>query len=168
MAKRTEDHIQDEVRRRISQYHAAAGVPSGDIAKEVLYLLPSEFVRAYLELFWRALGEPVSPQGDGGKDEGRIKARGISKSPMNTRNIPAAQAGRKYVQSVWPVRDEKAMDAKVKLDRQLVRAAEKTWRELGGPSELRGNAASKNSQQRRCGECGQFQGPGWLRCPFHE
>lgn len=161
MAKRTEDHIQDEVRRRIVAYHAAAGVPRQNIALEVLFLLPPEFVRAYQELFWQAVSDPISPQGDGGKDEGRIKAKGTSRDPMRARSMGGAAPGKRYIQSNWPVRDPRAADAKSKLDRSLVRSVTRVL------SELRGTQVDEQVKQRRCGECGQFLKAEWLRCPFH-
>ena len=168
MSKKTEDHINDEVRRRLADYMASAGVPRGNIALEVLYLLPSEFVRAYTDLFWQAVGDPISPQGDGGKDEGRIKAKGISSSPMNTRKMRAAQSGgKRFVQRVWPVKNEAAMDAKLKLDRLLVRSVEKAHQSLRGVGQDRSGPEEVDERVKACRSCGQYQNKSWLRCPFH-
>jgi hypothetical protein len=169
VSKKTEDHIQDEVRRRLAAHHAAAGVPSQQIALEVLFLLPSEFVRAYSELFWKALGDPISPQGDGGKDEGRVKARGISNSPMNTRKMRGAQSGgKRFVARVWPVRSEEAVKAKNNLDKRLIRAVEDAHKTLRTAQDRSGQVDDEAAGAvKQCQSCGVLQNRTWLRCPFH-
>lgn len=165
MAKTVEDRIEDEVRRRISELLSSAGVARSRLSQEILFLLPPEFVRMYRDLFDRALGDPIARAGDGGKDEGRIKASGKSKDAMRTRSMgPAAGGGKRFVAGSWPVRSEAALEEKRKLDRSIIRAVERAMGAAGGgkPSHPQGNTLTK-----QCPECGKIQASEWLRCPFH-
>src|SRR5688572_21341706 len=132
MARTVEDRIEDEVRRRLSEAGASAGLAKARLSQEVLFLLPPEFVRLYQDLFDRALGDPVQRAGDGGKDAGRLKASGKSKDPMRARSRAGAAHGKRFVAGVWPIRSELALEEKQRLDRAIIRAAEKAVRALRG------------------------------------
>lgn len=163
MAKTFEDRVSEEVSKRLASAASAAGVDRGRIEIEVLFLLPPEFVRRYRELFDRALADPIRPTGDGGKDEGRVRAPGRNGDSLNTRSMRAAQPGKRYVAGVWPVRDEAALEAKKRLDKKLVRMA------LEALELVSARAAALESQKppTQCTTCGLFQRPEWVRCPFH-
>lgn len=168
MPKKTEDVIEDEVRRRLTSIASAAGLSRGRIELEVLFLLPSEFVRMYRELFDFALADPVNPIGDGGKDEGRVKARGTARDPMKARSMSgAAGGGKRFVAGAWPVRSEYALEAKRRLDKRLlasvVKALDEARQGVRGPL-ARSNGDFSNPQ---CDSCGRIQSPNWVRCPFH-
>lgn len=173
MAKTHEDRVQDEVRRRMTDLASAAGVDRGRIDLEVLFLLPSEFVRGYRRLFSEALADPVSPIGDGGKDEGRIKAAGKPADPMKARSMGGASGGSKrFVAGAWPIRDEKALELKVRLDRKilgLIRESLDTLsRERSGNGDIGAGAPGGQTVPLRCDQCGAFLAAAWKRCPFHD
>jgi len=161
MPKQFEDRVSEEVNRRLSQAASSAGVDRGRIEIEILFLLPPEFVRRYRELFDRALADPIKPSTDGGKDEGRLKASGRPDDPMKARSMGAAQHGKKFVAGVWPIRDETALEAKRRLDRQLTRAVEEALATIGAAPSIMSPAAI------RCNQCGFFQKADWIRCPYH-
>jgi hypothetical protein len=213
MPKSLEDKIEERARRRYRDMLASAGVSEADIGKEILFLLPTEFVRMYQELWDLAYGEVLGSPGGGGRDEGRIKRSGSAKgkgSEMKTRKMSgAAGGGKRYTPHATIIRREEAVDAKIKLDRKLVRAAETALKQsreqtnvadatgspigAAGQAEVKANSAvpahsdpnrtkgthvpdsretahgrSGNSRTLQCSDCGQFQGPTWIRCPFHE
>jgi hypothetical protein len=163
MPKAFEDRVAEEVNKRLAQAASAAGVDRGRVEIEVLFLLPPEFVRKYRELFDRALSDPIKPNLDSGKDEGRIKASGKPADPMKARSMGAASPGKRFVAGAWPIRDEKALEVKRKLDKRLVTLAT-------GALELvsiRAAGIDNIPTPSRCPDCGLFQKPEWLRCPFH-
>lgn len=161
MPKQFEDRVAEEVNKRLSQAASSAGVDRGRVEIEVLFLLPPEFVRRYRELFDRALADPVRPSSDGGKDEGRLKASGRPNDPMKARSMGAAGHGKKFVAGAWPVRDESALEAKRRLDKQLVRLIGEALATIGVSHDI------VPRPQRRCITCGFFQKPDWQRCPYH-
>src|SRR5262245_60822938 len=116
MAKTLADKVEDEIRKRVANAAAAAGVDNGRIELETMWLLPSEFVRMYQELYHMALGPAVSSGTDGGKDEGRVKAPGKPRDELRVRSMAGAKPGKRYVNQVFPIRDEEALEAKRKLD----------------------------------------------------
>lgn len=206
MGKTIEDHKADDLRRRKQELMddpvfrailrdmtgTSAGVTSGRVAQEVLFLLPSEFVRMYTELFDKALTwSPTGGQSgpDGVADEGRQKASGSKrgKDPMNTRSQHAAKtSGKRFVERRWAVKSEGAFEQKKKLDRSLVRGAERAIRAaahedsvraslseetstaLTGNSSTNGTARNKPGGAPQCRECGRGFAAGWVRCPFHD
>ena len=166
MPKKTEDVIEDEVRRRITSIASAAGLSRGRVELEVLFLLPTEFVRMYRELFDMALSDPVNPIGDGGKDEGRVKARGTARDPMKARSMSgAAGGGKRFVAGAWPVRSEKALEEKRRLDKKLIRVVDQALSDARA-SGVRAPGPTTNGNPQ-CSSCGRIQSPNWVRCPFH-
>jgi hypothetical protein len=217
MPKSLEDRIEERARQRVRDILSSGGVPEADIGKEILFLLPIEFVRMYQELWDLVFGQGQSP-GGGGRDEGRIKRSGGAKgkgSEMKTRKMSGASgSGKRWKDKPEVVRSAEASAAKSRLDRKLVRAVETALKESRRKnnedgksgdetpkSELLGNGLVNhsgrtypsqpksdksdtvenplgngeatatgergNSRNRRCPECGSFQGPSWKRCPFH-
>jgi hypothetical protein len=162
MGKTFEDRVSEEVNKRIAQAASAAGVDRGRIEIEVLFLLPPEFVRRYRELFDRALADPVSPSTDGGKDEGRIKASGKPSDPMRARSMGAAGHSKRFVSGAWPIRSEQALEAKRRLDKRLILAVTQALDMIGAA-----DVEKITRPHPRCPDCGFFQKPEWLRCPYH-
>ena len=163
MPKAFEDRVAEEVNKRLAQAASAAGVDRGRVEIEVLFLLPPQFVRHYKEIFDRALADPIKPNLDSGKDEGRIKASGKPADPMKARSMGAAQPGKRFVAGAWPIRDERALEVKRKLDKRLVTL-------VTGALELvsmRAADTQGTTNSARCPDCGLFQRVEWLRCPFH-
>lgn len=164
MAKTHQDRVEDEVRRRIAQHAVSAGVDRGRIELEVLFLLPSNFVRQYQELFHMALEDPTGGKG-AGKDEGRIKASGKPKDKVRgtaADGSHSAKSGKRFVAGHWPIRSEAALSAKQKLDKELVAAVEKAIGAARNP-----NGTVPSGATRQCESCGRFQQAEWVRCPFH-
>src|SRR4051812_9240729 len=108
MGRNVQDAIEAQVRLRYSDLLASAGVDASRVALEVLYLLPPEFVRMYIELFDKSLSWSPQSAGGGGKDEGRVKASGKSRKDMgmHTREMPGAKAsGKRYRERNFAVSD---------------------------------------------------------------
>ncbi len=163
MPKTTEDRIEDEVRRRLTDYASAAGLSRGRVAQEVLFLLPPEFVRQYIALFDRALGDPISPSSDGGRDEGRIKAKGKPADELKARSMGgASKGGKRFVAGRWPVRSELALQQKSSVDRSIIRTVDNALAKLA-----RAGAGEPELASKVCSDCGRGQASGWQRCPFH-
>lgn len=163
-----EDRVEKEVRKRLTQAAAAAGVDRGRIELEILFLLPPEFVRRYRELFDRALADPIKPTTDGGKDEGKVKASGKSKDLIRARTMGAAAGGgKRFVQGAWPVRSEVALEAKRRLDKRITALVVEAL-EMVSPAGVVGAAGAENGNRPvRCDTCGIFQKLDWARCPYH-
>ena len=101
------DAIEREVQRRLTDYLVSAGVPQGRISLEVLYMLPTEFTRAYEELFSLSLKEGVTGgyhEGDGKRqvknEMSRLTGKGKTKKTIGSRflsdmgpKLPAAISG---------------------------------------------------------------------------
>lgn len=163
MPQKFEDRVETEVRRRLTRAAAAAGVDRGRIELEVLWQLPPEFVRLYRELFDRALADPIKPTSDGGKDEGRLKASGKPDDAMRARSMgPASSGGKRYVQGSWPIRDERALEAKRQVDRKITRIVDSALSSLRAPRHK-----SQTVPAPKCARCGKFQKIEWSRCPYH-
>lgn len=163
MPKTFEDRVAEEVNKRLTLAASSAGVDRGRIEIEVLFLLPPEFVRQYKELFDRALADPIKPTADGGKDEGRIKATGRTGDGLHVRTMGAAGGGKRFVAGSWPVRDERALELKRRLDRQLVGLVRDSLELVS----MRAGDLERQPPPPQCATCGLFQKPEWVRCPFH-
>jgi hypothetical protein len=159
--KNFDDRVAEEVNRRLTSAAASAGIDRGRIEIEVLFLLPPEFVRRYRDLFDRALADPIKPSSDGGKDEGRLKASGRPNDPMKARSMGAAAHGKKFVAGSWPIRNEAAVEAKRRLDKQLIRMVAEALATIGA-----GEGVGATTTYR-CSVCGFFQKAEWQRCPYH-
>lgn len=163
---------------------AGAGVGYNQIAKEVLFFLPRDFLDIYEEV-WHA--------GVAGKDDGGTGARGAAQAETGrvgkaaTRNVPGGMqissggAKRKGYKKYWVIADEEALELKDRLDKRLRGLArearaeladirsrrERASREgLAGEAEASGSANGSTAMDRsRCSECGRLIGAGWKFCP---
>lgn len=170
MAQTHNDRLMDEVRRRITEMTASAGVDRGRISLEVLFLLPARFMREYRYVFDAALDDPLKPQIDGGKDAGRIKAAGKPRDSMKARSMSGAKKeSRRTVSTYWPVKNEDYLRIKVNLDRQLVRAVTQAADEIRaiGAARRGGQTVLHHSEASQCATCGRFLREEWVRCPWH-
>lgn len=126
---------------------------------EVLYLLPEEFVREYIELFYKALKEDISGVNQGGEKNPIARAGDIGKKRRKTtrgkspdgsgemRDLPvpgsdrgAASGGKRY-RNHWIVRNEIAFEVKRRVDRRLLRIVGVCTREVG--NAMRGEGTGK-------------------------
>ena len=169
----TQDAVEREVRRRVADALAAAGVEGDRVATEVLYMLPPEFVRVYRQLFDMAL--KWSPRSGSGVTDEAAATRGLSgggkdrRDPLHARTVRAAQdsGGKRWRQMPWTVKSEAASEAKSRLDRNIVRAAQETLRELRSEPRPDGEENGQ-ARKKKCPTCGRGYASGWVRCPFHE
>jgi hypothetical protein len=142
MAKKAEDHYEQEVRRRYADMLAAAGIDAGRLSLEVLYLLPPEFVRMYTELFDKALSVSPTSAGPMGKDEGRVK-KAVRREGVGARESQI-KGTKKAHKKHWVVRSEPAMEAKRRLDRSLVRSVERALEQARRRDKVVIGAATKS------------------------
>jgi len=164
------DRVTDEVRRRMAEIAAAAGIDHGRLSIEVLFLLPPQFVRQYQWLFDQALDSPVRPQSDGGKDEGRVKAKGKPRDDLRARSMGGAKKSKRSVSGYWPIRDEEAVKIKALLDRRIVRAVNQAVEDLTSIRAARFSTVTVptgSSGIPQCEVCGKFLKEEWVRCPWH-
>ena len=146
-----EDHIEREVQRRLTDRLASAGVSQSRIALEVLFLLPPDFVRAYENLFNRALKEP-GLEGVGNRDAGSQVKRVSRKSRLSARGKTriaegaGAKAQSKRHRDYWIVRDERALKHKSLIDRRLRRMAREMFEQVEG--------VDQRLKPRPCDRCG--------------
>ena len=135
--------------RRFTDLMASAGIGTHQMAQEVLFHLPRDFVDLYEELFYRAFG---------GKDDGGVNARGQSaaENGILQKGKTAARkgVGKRYKRH-WIIADENAVSLKEKVDKRLRALAREVRLELEGEERAEG---------RRCAECGRMLGAGWKYC----
>jgi len=140
------DAIEREVRRRVSDYMASAGVPYGRIAVEILYMLPPDFVRAYRKVWDRALRPDVVSSGGAGGGGGIEKAKNSKNERSRQSWANGARHGKGYANH-WVVKDEEAMKLKGSADRKLGRLASELEEMLGKPKARAGEL------QVQCASC---------------
>jgi hypothetical protein len=149
--------------RRAVEALASAGVSQGRISHEVLYLLPPEFVRQYMELFEKALKEDTRGGGSGDPDAVTRSVPGGLKTPGRRPKKDAegnalpgsgtgARGGGKRYKTYWVIRNEDALEFKAQVDRKL--------RELS-----RDIARGKVKKAIRCRPCGRWGQDGMRFCP---
>jgi hypothetical protein len=177
--------VDDEVRRRLQQRLASGGVRQREVAFEVMWWLPREFVEAYERLFLRALSlgdEGVNPGGDG-VDEGRIVAK-VKAGLRGKAGSMAAQGGGKRYKTEWIVKDERALEVKARVDRRLRRLVDGVWDQVlkesrgSTPGETHGSRGGsggegielremgKGKVRKVCRECGKMMRDDFVRCPY--
>lgn len=118
--------VEDQVRRRLQDRLVSAGVRRGDVALEVLYWLPSEFLDEYSRLFLKALSLP-GDSGATGRDDnvvakvkGGIGPKGAKRGERGTAgSMRALGGGKRYYKGEWIVKDEIALEIKERVDRRL-------------------------------------------------
>lgn len=131
------DALDREVRRRVADLLASAGVDQGRISQEILWMLPPELVRTYRELWRRALRPDVQSSLQGSDPAGASKARNLpdSRTGGRTRQGWAAGASRgKRYATHWVVADERLLKIKSSADRKLRRIAAQLERALADPA----------------------------------
>jgi hypothetical protein len=172
----TNENIENQVRRRVADHLARAGVHERSVATEVLYLLPDTFVQAYMKLFERALGlGEGSSLGRGAGDEGQIKAKVKSSDVGKKVGAVGKGRGKRYHAGVWVVKDEKAFEVKRRIDKRLRRLVAEIERLMRGDLEgltmkcgeyveVRTGEGEKVRELLRGSGCGRFVEPEWDFC----
>lgn len=144
-------------RRLYIDYLASAGIDSGRLSVESLFMLPTEFVHAYSTLFHEALIgiDKGKSQGNRLDADAAVLTPGIQKYRGKRAMIGNRSAG-KVVNGHWLIRDEMAFEIKEKIDRKLVGLV----REVGQERSLRRGG-------RQCGgeSCRSFLKDDWRFCP---
>lgn len=136
-----EDRIENEVRKRMAERLSAAGVNRGRISLEVLYWLPADFVRVYMQVVEMAVrmdDSLSSAMGGSVGDEGKASIATVGGGPRKgktagglfTRTSGAhAKGGGRYMRH-WIVKDDNAMRLKASIDRRIRRAIEEAVRDF--------------------------------------
>lgn len=129
MGSKDLDLIEREVRRRLADLLASAGVDQGRISQEILWQLPPELVRAYRALWERALRSELGSGLEGTDPASASKA----KNPSDSKTGGATRqgwsrgaskgAGKKRYSNHWVVADERLFRVKASIDRKLKRLA---------------------------------------------
>lgn len=147
------DILDDRVRTRLAEVLASAGVPHAQIALEVLYYLPKDFLNAYEQMFTRAV------KADGGEDA-RARAQGAAGEVEKARGGSTGGRGKRY-KKTFVVLDEKALDLKSRMDKRLrMMGREIAAGLIGDPAR----AGHKGPHQ--CSTCGTFLQARWKFCPL--
>lgn len=180
--------VADEVDKRLAEYFGAAGLPQSQIALQVLYLLPREFVDAYQALYHRALkvaGDKglgalveveVEVKGPDGKKTGETEIErhsGVGRASGGRRSalkegstlggMAGAKKGKAYKRA-WIVADEMALEKKIGIDKRLRKIARELRALL---AEEGAGTDSGGDERKKCGgkKCGKFLELGWKYCP---
>jgi hypothetical protein len=138
---KTEARIEEEVRKRVLALLSGAGLPEVDVAREVHYWMPQEFMEWYRDLFLKALklegrgmiaatrrnseGEEVSVGDNPKEGVGKPKReRGESIEAFQERaaatiGVGHGGGGKKY-KLHYTIQDEEAFKLKKLVDRRLM------------------------------------------------
>lgn len=144
-----QEHIEHEVRKRLAESLSNAGVGFDRISLEVLYLLPPQFLDAYVDLYMRALKDASS---GGFGDENAIP---VKKTKRNQIGPASNNSGKKYREH-WQIRDDEAFARKRKVDRKLLKLV----------GEMRTGESAEEKERRRCNGCGRWMQANWRYCAW--
>lgn len=149
MVSKREEHIEHQVRKRLAEALGSAGVDFNRISLEVLYLLPPQFLDAYIELYLRALKDESS---GGIADENTLL--GVGKKTKRYQIGPATNNSGKKYRDHWQIRDDAAFALKKRIDRKLLKLV----------AEMRTGKGADEGERARCGECGRWMQSSWRYC----
>lgn len=139
--RKFEQRVEEEVRKRVLALLSNAGLPEVDVAREVHYWMPQEFMEFYRDLFLRA----VKLEGRGREGLSRVNSNGDRVSVGDNRRVGvgtvrrrkresdeayaertrgnmgrgATDGGKKY-KNHYTVKDEEAFKLKTLIDRRLM------------------------------------------------
>lgn len=176
--------IEREVRTRMAELAASAGLGSTQVALQALYLMPGDFMDAYAALFHRALrvAGDVGRPSEEGREDADGKATTVQRvSASRTSRMregatlggmgPAKSTGKRH-RRVWTVADEKALSRKEAVDKKLRKITRemlagmtedlKSQESGGGDAADRGGDAVARCKGRKCGK---FMDAEWVFCP---
>jgi hypothetical protein len=142
--------VDRQVERRLAEVMSSAGVNFNRVAIEILYMLPPVFVEAYGETFTRALGSADS--GAQARGKGQERTADLARAKVKK----TGGQGKRYKQ-IYVIKDERALETKLKADKRL-RALARDMRLMLKGEEDAGSKA-------RCGGCSGFVSSDWRFCP---
>lgn len=145
------DVLDDRLRTRLAEIMSSAGVSHAQIALEVLFFLPKDFLNAYEQMFTRAV------KADGGESR-RAEAQEAAGTVGKARGTGAKTTGKRY-KKTFVVLDERALELKTRMDKRLRMMA----REIAGGLE---GEEIKGGTKNQCGSCGTFMQARWKFCPL--
>lgn len=154
-----------QLRKRLAELMASAGLGYNSISLEVLYLLPEEFIGRYIWLWEKGLG-PAGSGDAAGRQAARDGHLGRAQTKTASRGdkiTGASSTGKKWKRMGLAVRDEKALELKDRIDRKLrgigrdIRAFELE------NMEGKGGLGKETAQCSRCARFGELN---WKYCPF--
>lgn len=146
------DVLDDKLRARLAEIMAAAGVPHSEIALEVLFFLPKDFLNAYEQMFTRAV------KADGGESR-RAEAQANAGEVGKARGTGAKTTGKRY-KKTFVIMDQKALDLKSRMDKRLRMMGREISAGLVGEPGQVGSLGP-----HACGTCGTFLQAQWKFCP---
>lgn len=141
----------DKVRARIAEIRAAAGVPHAQVSMEVLYFLPRIFLDQYAALFHTAVQV-------GGRD-----ATGSQQAAEVGRAAGKGAKPAKTFKKGFVIKDERALEAKSRIDKRLRSVARDIEGELLAIEK--GGSTQAVEKAPRCGACSWFLQSTWKYCP---
>lgn len=170
----------DKLRTRLAEIMSSAGLGYNQIALEILYLLPTEFIQRYIWLWEKALG----PAGGGdarGQQSARESNLGRAEVSSSDRGLkPSVGAGGKRYKKIFVIRDEKAFALKDRIDKRLRAMAREIRTNLEGLEEnertgtrdgdmgkgRKGKGVGEREITTQCSRCGKIVSMAWAFCPF--
>ena len=142
--------IESEVRRRLAEALTGQGVGFSRVSLEVLYLLPPEFVEAYVKLFYSAFKDGAAMNvGDPHAEPVKVRRSGVKAG------AGVAKTGRRY-RDHWHIRDEGAFERKQRIDKEL--------RKMVG--RMLSGSGDDGRERSRCGGCGRWVERKWRYCAW--
>lgn len=153
---------EDHIRQRVQKALVRQGVDSSRVEFEVMYWLPDEFMRDYIELFQAALTLGDENHASDGGDAGAGKAK-VSSSRRGKQKSMEARGGKKYYRGEFIIKDEIALEVKKRVDRRLNRLIGMVWEQVSAEvAEEKARKAEVESHGKRGGSHGSTPGMGVL------
>lgn len=159
----------DRVRIRIAEIMSGAGLGYNQIALEVLYMLPREFINRYIELFGEAYGPVVRAPGDGMARDGQLGKAATQTRLKGIRVGAGAGGGGKRIARVFGMRNEDAFRLKERVDKRLRGISRDIREELltindRGVREV--GVSEEGVVVMQCKKCGRIMTRGFKFCPY--
>lgn len=126
--------------------------------EDAVRALPSDFLSVYLLLFERGLRTGSSGVSDAAEVGVSSASRVTRLSTNHTSTRGGSKGSRKTGKSQVPIRDERAIAYRARVDRKI-RAITREMKIYLGPS------VGEVERPRRCSVCKKYGEPSWLYCP---
>jgi hypothetical protein len=161
---------EDRLRIRMAELMSSGGLGYNQISQEILYLLPRDFIDAYIHVWEMALG----PAG-GGDARGAQLARDANLGKHKTetaykgKRIGAGGGGQaKRFKKFFVIRDDKALQLKGRMDRRLRNMAREMMLYIDGSRLTADGEGSGEGGGRaiQCSKCGKIMVEGYRFCPY--